>query len=137
MASKKLPKNIDLASTVDVAAGFFSKTAPSEGEASPKSKLVSTSQDIKTTSVSNTVPPKKIGGRPKKDGLKNQPFTLTMNPEMYEKVRIIATEYTRGNFSGLIDEAIKSFCREHSIDLSTVHVPPEILERYKEKQRKK
>ena len=60
-----------------------------------------------------------------------------MHPEMYEKLRILAEEHTRGNFSGLIDEAIKSFCREHDIDLSAVQVAPEILDIYKEKQEKK
>ena len=96
-------------------------------------------QGIETPSTSKTVPKEKknIGGRPKKDGLKNEQFTLTMHPEMYEKLRILAEEHTRGNFSGLIDEAIKSFCREHDIDLSAVQVAPEILDMYKKKQEKK
>ena len=92
-----------------------------------------------TPSTSKTVPKEKknLGGRPKKDGLKNEQFTLTMHPEMYEKLRILAEEHTRGNFSGLIDETIKSFCREHDIDLSAVQVAPEILDMYKKKQEKK
>ena len=92
-----------------------------------------------TPSTSKTVPKEKknLGGRPKKDGLKNEQFTLTMHPEMYEKLRILAEEHTRGNFSGLIDEAIKSFCREHDIDLSAVQVAPEILDMCKKKQEKK
>ena len=44
---------------------------------------------------------------------------------------------TRGNFSGLIDEAIRSFCREKGIDLSAIKVDAEILEMYKQKQQKK
>lgn len=80
---------------------------------------------------------KNLGGRPRKNGLKNAQFTLTMNPELYEKLRIIANKYARGNFSALIDEAIRSFCREHDLDLSTVEVPQELIEKHKKKQEKK
>lgn len=140
MAGKKLPKDIDLASNVDVAARYFSSPTPAEAEpvkeekitAPPKKEKASESKTDKTEKEK-----KNLGGRPKKEGLKNEQFTLTMNPEMYEKLRIIAEEYTRGNFSGLIDEAIKSFCKEHSIDLSKVQVAPEILDMYKKKQEKK
>lgn len=139
MAGKKLPKNVDLANNVDVAAGFFSNPVPEEAKTKKNEKPTVLSQNNKKplTSTSITKEKKNLGGRPKKDGLKNEQFTLTMNPEIYEKLRIIADEYTRGNFSGLIDEAIKSFCREHSIDLSAVQVAPEILDMYKKKQEKK
>jgi hypothetical protein len=80
---------------------------------------------------------KNLGGRPKKSGLKNEQFSLTMNPEMYEKLKIIAAEYTRGNFSGLIDEALKSFCKEKKINLAEINVSSEILDTYKQKQERK
>lgn len=135
MAGKKLPKNVDFA------AGFFSQSVQEE------SSIVETETVVEkiTAPVTKEKPSdtdtepihKNLGGRPKKEGLKNEQFTLTMNPETYEKLRIIAAEHTRGNFSGLIDEAIKSFCREHSIDLSEITVEPEILEIYRQRQNKK
>ena len=139
MAGKRLPKNVDLASNVDVAARFFSNTTPAETEPDKKEAPATPKQEKEksTTNKSTAKEKKNLGGRPKKDGLKNEQFTLTMHPEMYEKLRIIAEEYTRGNFSGLIDEAIKSYCREHSIDLSTIQVSPDILDMYKQKQEKK
>lgn len=141
MAGKKLPKNVDLASNVEVAAGFFTDTPPAESKAeTDKTEQSATPQpepQKPTTNKTATKEKKNLGGRPKKDGLKNEQFTLTMHPEMYEKLRILAEEHTRGNFSGLIDEAIKSFCREHDIDLSALQVAPEILDMYKKKQEKK
>lgn len=140
MAAKKLPKNVDLANSVDVAAGFFSNPTPTADVKTDKEeKITAPTPDNKEPSAKKTATKerKNLGGRPKKAGLKNEQFTLTMNPEMYEKLRIIANEHTRGNFSGLIDEAIKSFCREHNINLSAIQVSPEILEIYKQKQDKK
>ena len=141
MAGRKLPKNVDLASNVEVAAGFFTDTPPVEAKAETDKKEHSATPqpEPQKPTTSKTVPKEKknLGGRPKKDGLKNEQFTLTMHPEMYEKLRILAEEHTRGNFSGLIDEAIKSFCREHDIDLSAVQVAPETLDMYKKKQEKK
>ena len=141
MARKKLPKNVDLASDVEVAAGFFTDTPPAESKAETDKKEQSATPQPEpqkpTTNKTATKEKKNLGGRPKKDGLKNEQFTLTMHPEMYEKLRILAEEHTRGNFSGLIDEAIKSFCREHDIDLSAVQIAPEILDMYKKRQEKK
>lgn len=138
MAGKKLPKNIDLASNVDVAAGFFSSPTPTKAEMEKKEKNPTPHNNEKPSSDKSITKEKKnLGGRPRKDGLKNEQFTLTMHPEMYEKLRILAEEYTRGNFSGLIDEAIKSFCKEHKIDLSAIQVTPEILDMYVKKQEKK
>lgn len=138
MAKKKLPKDVDLASNVEVAAGFFTDNPPSEAD-TDKNEKSTKPQAIEKPSTHNTATNEKknLGGRPKKDGLKNEQFTLTMHPEMYEKLRILAEEHTRGNFSGLIDEAIKSFCREHNIDLSAIQVSPEILDMYKTKQEKR
>lgn len=136
--AKKLPKDVDLAGNVEVAAGFFTDTPPAKTETDKKEKPAEPQDAEKPTANKTTTKEKKnLGGRPKKDGLKNEQFTLTMHPEMYEKLRILAEEHTRGNFSGLIDEAIKSFCREHDIDLSAVQVAPEILDMYKKKQEKK
>lgn len=139
MAGKKLPKDVDLANNVDVAAGFFSN--PNHVE-SKTDKQVQTTAPLQTTKKPSTnkiitEEKKNLGGRPKKDGLKNEQFTLTMNPETYEKLRIIAQKHTDGNFSRLIALTINSFCKEHNIDLDAVQVEPEILEMYKKKQEKK
>lgn len=80
---------------------------------------------------------KNLGGRPKKEGLKNEQFTLTMHPEMYEKLKLIAADYTRGNFSALIDDAIKAYCREMHIDLTSIKVEESKLDTYRKKQEKK
>lgn len=80
---------------------------------------------------------KNLGGRPKKDGLKNEQFTLTMHPELYEKLRIIAKEYTRGNFSALIDDAVKVYCSKNGINLTEIEVDPNTLDIYRQKQEKK
>lgn len=80
---------------------------------------------------------KNLGGRPKKEGLKNEQFTLTMHPEMYEKLKLVATDYTRGNFSALIDAAIKVYCKEMHIDLTSIKVEESKLDIYRKKQEKK
>lgn len=134
MAGKKLPKDVDFA------AGFFSQPAVAEDDSAtavvekitaPKTTTQEPKKKEETTDTKN------LGGRPKKDGLKNEQFTLTMNPETYEKLRIVAEEQTRGNFSALIDEAIKAYCKAEKIDLSTIEVEPQILEMYRQKQAKK
>ena len=139
MAGKKLPKNVDFA------AGFFSSPAPDEKEEAVAEKItapvpVPTDKPSAEKSKSESKPAKpqkNLGGRPKKDGLKNEQFTLTMNPETYEKVKIIADDYTRGNFSALIDEAIKVYCKEKDIDLAEIKVEESKLDIYRKKQEKK
>lgn len=122
----------------DLAAGFFSAPTTTEMEQAVKEKITAPQENKKPSSTKGTENEKKnLGGRPRKVGLKNAQFTLTMNPEIYEKLRIIAAEYTRGNFSELIDKAIESFCREYKIDLSAIEVAPEILDIYRKKQEKK
>lgn len=132
--AKKLPKNLDLA------AGFFSKPAPADKaseEAVVIEKITAPATVKEATEKEAPAKPKNLGGRPKKDGLKNEQFTLTMNPETYEKLRIIAEDRTRGNFSALIDDAIKSYCRETGINLADVKVDEYILKMYRTKQAKK
>ncbi len=149
MAGKKISKDMDLA------AGFFSQPAPEETtteesvtvvEETPSGKVEAveekkatpkSSEKEKPPKEEKKEPSKNLGGRPKKEGLKNEQFTLTMNPETYEKLKIVADEYTRGNFSGLIDEAIKAFCREKEINLAEIEVDKDIIKFYKEKQEKK
>ncbi len=136
MAAKKNIKNLDLA------AGFFSQPVVEQKETikaeTPKKESSTTKAALKEKPQKNEPEPtKSVGGRPKKIGLKNEQFTLTMNPEMYEKLRIVANEHTRGNFSGLIDEAIKSFCRENNINLADIEVDSNVLDLYREKQEKK
>lgn len=134
MAGKKLPKDVDFA------AGFFSTPATTEdtsGEAVVEKVTAPAIVSEKPEPKEKDTEPKNLGGRPKKDGLKNEQFTLTMNPEMYEKLRIVAEEQAGGNFSRLIDDAVKAYCREKNVDLNTIDVDPKILEIYREKQNKK
>lgn len=133
MASKKLPKDVDFA------AGFFSNSVSADNSAETIAEKITAPVAIteNPTVKKETNKTKNLGGRPKKDGLKNEQFTLTMNPETYEKLRIVAEEHTRGNFSGLIDEAVKALCRERDIDLAAIKVAPQILEMYRQKQSKK
>ena len=147
MAGKKLPKDVDFA------AGFFCSeddpVNPDNNNPDTENPADETVEAVtekitapaptteKPTAKNEPTEPKNLGGRPKKDGLKNEQFTLTMNPETYEKLRIVAEEHTRGNFSGLIDEAIKAYCREKDINLAEIEVDPQILEMYRQKQAKK
>ena len=89
MAGKKLPKNVDLASNLEVAAGFFTDTPPAEAKAETDKKEQSATPQLEqqkpTTNKTATKVKKNLGGRPKKDGLKNEQFTLTMHPELFQK----------------------------------------------------
>lgn len=125
MAGKKFPKNVDFAE------GFFSQATTTENITAPVATIENSPQKTKSSK------PKNLGGRPRKNGLKNEQFTLTMNPETYEKLKIIADRYTRGNFSELINETIKSFCNEKNINLADIIIEPEILDKYKQKQENK
>lgn len=132
MAGKKLPKDVDFA------AGFFSQPASQTDE--PKvinEKITAPAEKTTSTEKKRTPAKKNAGGRPIKQGLKNEQFSLTMNPETYEKLRIIASDRCGGNFSRLIDNAITVYCKENNINLSDIEVPTEILETYKERQEKK
>ena len=149
MAGKKISKDMDLA------ARFFSQSASEETTAEESVTVVDKKSSEKVEAVEekktepksiekekppkeeSKAPTKNVGGRPKKDGLKNEQFTLTMNPEKYEKLKLIADEHTNSNFSRLIDEAISAFCRERNINLADIEVDPEIIKFYKEKQDKK
>ena len=85
----------------------------------------------------NTVK-KHPGGRPRKEGLKNIQVCLTTPPELYEKVRILSEKYTSGNFSRfLMDECLKSFCRENNISLEDISVPDGVMDMYQNRQCKK
>ena len=90
MAGKKLPKDVDFA------AGFFSKSTSADetAEAITEKITAPATATEKSTEKKELTKPKNLGGRPKKDGLKNEQFTLTMNPETYEKLRIVAEEHT-------------------------------------------
>lgn len=133
--AKKLPKNQDLA------AGFFSRPVPSDEDTKEEllTEKITAPVTVKKENSEKSTPDKRMnkGGRPKKVGLKNEQFSLTMNPETYEKLRAIARERTRGNFSALIDDAINAYCREMQINLSDIEVDESILESYRTKQEKK
>lgn len=142
---KKLPPKVDLA------AGFFSTPAITEdttvvAEEKNSIKAESTSTDITEDAVSSkdikeaNATSKNLGGRPSKTSqnkLKNLQYTLTMHPKTYEQARVLAEQYTRGNFSALIFDALNSFCAEKNLVLDDIEVDEEIMEIYREKQEKK
>lgn len=133
MAGKKLPKDIDLTKKINPADGFFSHPASAEEKPADMEK-----EEINAPAESEDAPPiKNVGGRPPKKGLKNEQFTLTMHPGLYEKLRIIAQEQTGGNFSALIEAAVKTYCNENKIDLDKIKVDPAVLKAYQKKQNKK
>lgn len=130
MAGKKLPKDIDLTKKINPADGFFAN--PASGKGNP-----SDMEDEKINAPAKTeavLPDRNAGGRPPKKGLKSEQYTLTMRPELYEKIRIIAQEHTEGNFSALIEMSIKSYCNENNINLDKIKVAPAVLEAYQKKQ---
>lgn len=133
MAGKRLPKDIDLTKKMNPADGFFSRFV------SFKKDDVGLEDGKMAASVGSKVGPtdRNTGGRPRKEGLKNEQFTLTMNPELYEKLRIVAKEQTYGNISALIDMAVKTYCRVNDIDLAGIQVDSADLEAYRRKQEMK
>lgn len=135
MAGKKLPKNIDLTQKMNPADGFFS--TPVSVALPEEKETVFVEPTKKANRIENRNENKNLGGRPTKEGLKNEQFTLTMDPELYEKLRVIARAQCRGNFSALIDEAIRVYCKELNINLSDIIVDDEVLEIYRKKQEKK
>lgn len=140
MARKKIQKDTDFAS------GFFSNpnsSEPSERIIAPITSLSESNSNIQDvpSSSDSAVPGQPLkkhpGGRPKKEGLKNIQVSLTISPELYEKLRIISKQYAESNFSRLMIEAAKFFCQEHSINLDDIVVPDTILDLRKEQQQKK
>ena len=119
MAKNKIQKN------TDIAAGFFSDKSNNSPE------------KITPPPIDNEVNEKHNIGRPPKEGLKNEQYTLTMHPELYEKLKIVAQQYTRGNFSSLIDEAVKMYCKKNHISLSSISIDDSIMDMYRAKQAKR
>lgn len=131
MAKRKLPKDVDLTKKINPADGFFSN--PTSGQ----KDLENITEENIDGKPSNAKKNKNLGGRPLKKGLKNEQFSLTMNPELYEKLRIVAQEQTGGNFSALIDMCIKAYCVSNKIKLDKIKVDPDVLEAYRIKQDRK
>lgn len=140
MARKKIQKDTDFAS------GFFSN--PNSSESSEKIAApvipISSESDSNTQEISSKSDPdvqapvkKHPGGRPKKEGLKNIQVSLTIPPELYEKLRIVSEQYTDSNFSRFVIECVKFFCRENEINLDDIVIPDTILDLRKEQQQKK
>ena len=78
------------------------------------------------------------GGRPIKDGLVRQQFSLTLDPEFYEKCKIIAKQISGrdGKFPDFVEDAIKEYCVSHEINLDDITVDEKIISKYLEKQEK-
>lgn len=133
MAKRKLPKDVDLTRKINPADGFFSNSVSDQKN---QENMLEEKADTDGKSE-NEKQNKNLGGRPPKKGLKNVQFSLTMNPELYEKLRIVAQEQTGGNFSALIDIAIKTYCNENKIRLDKIKVDSAVLEAYRTKQDKK
>ena len=133
MAKRKLPKDVDLTRKINPADGFFSNPVSDQKN---QENMLEEKADADGKSE-NEKQNKNLGGRPPKKGLKNVQFSLTMNPELYEKLRIVAQEQTGGNFSALIDIAIKTYCNENKIRLDKIKVDSAVLEAYRAKQEKK
>lgn len=140
MARKKIQKDTDFAS------GFFSNpnsSEPSERITAPITSLSESNSNIQDVpSRSDSAVPdqplkKHPGGRPKKEGLKNIQVSLTIPPELYEKLRIVSEQYTDSNFSRFVIECVKFFCRENEINLDDIVIPDAILGLRKEQQKKK
>lgn len=140
MARKKIQKDTDFAS------GFFSNpnsSEPSERITAPITSLSESNSNIQDvpSSSDSAVPDQPLkkhpGGRPKKEGLKNIQVSLTIPPELYEKLRIVSEQYTNSNFSRFVIECVKFFCRENEINLDDIVIPDAILGLRKEQQKKK
>ena len=129
MAGKKISKDMDFA------AGFFSSSASKSFDGVAASIAAPSNSD---TSNNKNAVKKHLGGRPRKEGLKNIQVSLTTPPELYEKVRILSEKYTSGNFSRfLMDECLKSFCRENNISLEDISIPDGVMDLYQNRQSKK
>ena len=120
---------------MDFAAGFFSSSASKSFDGVAASIAAPSNSD---TSNNKNAVKKHPGGRPRKEGLKNIQVCLTTPPELYEKVRILSEKYTSGNFSRfLMDECLKSFCREDNISLEDISIPDGVMDLYQNRQSKK
>ena len=129
MAGKKISKDMDFA------AGFFSSSASKSFDGVAASIAAPSNSD---TSNNKNAVKKHPGGRPRKEGLKNIQVCLTTPPELYEKVRILSEKYTSGNFSRfLMDECLKSFCRENNVSLEDISIPDGVMDLYQNRQSKK
>lgn len=129
-SNKRISKDFDLA------AGFFSDVQTSPLELVEDSREVIKTNQVNKASIVEK-PKKYSGGRPKKEGLRNEQFTLTLHPEVYEKIKILATDFTGGNFSRLVIDAIQAYCEKVEVDFDNLQVDQEILQRYMERQDKK
>ena len=133
MAKRKLPKDVDLTRKINPADGFFSNPVSGQKDQENTSEEKTDTDGKQGDAEKN----KNLGGRPPKKGLKNEQFSLTMNPELYEKLRIVAQKQTGGNFSAFVDISIKSYCEANKIKLDKIKVDPAVLEAYRIKQDKK
>ena len=119
MAGKKISKDMDFA------AGFFSSSASKSFDGVAASIAAPSNSD---TSNNKNAVKKHPGGRPRKEGLKNIQVCLTT----------LSEKYTSGNFSRfLMDECLKSFCRENNISLEDISIPDGVMDLYQNRQSKK
>lgn len=126
MGAKKFKKDMDLT------AGFFGNFSPVESDQGGEDP--SAAINISMAEASDK---KGHGGRPQKEGLKKEQFTLTLHPETYEKLKILAADYTGGNFSRLVTDAIKAYCDKVEVNFEDIKVDREILQKYIDRQEKR
>ena len=116
---------------LDIAAGFFSNVSENQEKSQQPEKQRNTEIPSPKLTTEKKTPRR---GRPKKETLKNKNFSITMDPVLYEKIRIISKDITRGNISAFIDIAVVDYCNSHNINLNEITIAPEILENYKKNQ---
>lgn len=66
--------------------------------------------------------PKKPQGRPRKNAERQIQCTITINPVLLEKAKMVAEDRCGGNFSRLMSDSFKLYCQTHGIDLDTIDV---------------
>ncbi len=134
MSGKRQTKNLK---DFDLASGFFSHTPTTEAD-TPKPISLEEHPQLEGTEIPASSKILNKGGRPKKEGLKNRQYTLTLPPELYEKVRIVEKQKGYPSFSQLVSAALKYYCREkEEINLDEMVLPQEILQQLKERQLEK
>lgn len=113
-------KEKDLAPAGDIALGFFSTPIIEEN-------------DPETDAPQPNAPQmQRSKRRPRNNAeYKSARFSISMDPFLYERTRIIAGDICRGNVSTLIDIALKYYYEQHDINLDEIDVTDTVKKLYK------